>query len=402
MIVGGSVQVCDFGLARMMGSDRATTAAGSIAYAAPECLIENKPSFSTDQYSLAITYYELKTGKLPYQEDSLAAILDAKREANAGFLRSARCGTGRAEARDAAQSGRALCLVPRDDRGPPGRNVRRGPAPCRGSTEILAPLGSRFPGPGRCGRGSVVRLVAALAFRPTRGHRAHPESDPAPTPSPGPRLRRPTPIRRRAAIGRRSCSQEVGKDSEAVVKMAKPTWNAALQALRNQDFAAAVPDLEQAAKFMPNEAKVFSRLGAAWSGQNRWDRAVESYTTAIQIEHHPLDYQARGQAYLKLGRVDDAIADFHQSVKLDPKNAKAYAELCDIYLDKDDPQRAIQEISKAVQICQDDPKANFREFSARLPPRLRLPRARQERRRGCRFGAGFRLGPVGSRSSQQP
>ena len=40
------------------------------------------PSFSTDQYSLAITYYELKTGKLPYEDDSLAAILDAKREAS--------------------------------------------------------------------------------------------------------------------------------------------------------------------------------------------------------------------------------------------------------------------------------------------------------------------------------
>src|SRR5208337_1165574 len=59
------------------------------------------------------------------------------------------------------------------------------------------------------------------------------------------------------------------------------------------------------------------------------------------------------------------IADFHKSVELDPKNAKAYAELSDIFLDKDDPESAIQEISKAIQICRDDSQANFREFSAR-------------------------------------
>ena len=79
MIVGGAVQVCDFGLARMMGADRATTAAASIAYAAPECLVEGKPSDSTDQYSLAITFYELKTGGLPYQDTTMAAAMDAKR-----------------------------------------------------------------------------------------------------------------------------------------------------------------------------------------------------------------------------------------------------------------------------------------------------------------------------------
>ena len=167
MIVGGSVQVCDFGLARMMGSDRATTAAGSIAYAAPETLIENNPSFSTDQYSLAITYYELKTGKLPYPDDSLAAILDAKRDAKLDFSdlpnaeqavlrratlrnpdeRYASCREMIAALAGRATSGAEQPLAPR-------------------STEVPAPLGSRFPGPGRCGRGSMVHLVAALAFQP--------------------------------------------------------------------------------------------------------------------------------------------------------------------------------------------------------------------------------------------
>jgi serine/threonine protein kinase len=68
LVVGNDVQVCDYGLARALTSDaRKTQAAGTPAYMAPE-LIAGKPSSGTDQYSLAITYYELRTGKLPFDE----------------------------------------------------------------------------------------------------------------------------------------------------------------------------------------------------------------------------------------------------------------------------------------------------------------------------------------------
>jgi serine/threonine protein kinase len=67
LIVSGDVQVCDYGLARVTDDARKTQAAGTPAYMAPE-LLGNKPAHGTDQYSLAITYYELRTGKLPFEE----------------------------------------------------------------------------------------------------------------------------------------------------------------------------------------------------------------------------------------------------------------------------------------------------------------------------------------------
>lgn len=80
LLVGDAVQVCDFGLARAQGEVRATSnTMASIAYAAPEMVSGRcEPSPATDQYSLALSYVELRTGRLPYPELAAAAIIRAK------------------------------------------------------------------------------------------------------------------------------------------------------------------------------------------------------------------------------------------------------------------------------------------------------------------------------------
>ena len=65
LIVGNSLQICDFGLARSIDEFRKTaTAMGSYAYAAPELLMGH-PHVRSDQYCLAVSYIELRTGELP-------------------------------------------------------------------------------------------------------------------------------------------------------------------------------------------------------------------------------------------------------------------------------------------------------------------------------------------------
>jgi len=96
LLVGNAVQVCDFGLARAQGQARATANnLLSIAYAAPEMMVRPfNPSPSTDQYCLAVTYYELRTGRLPYggqgetreEELSVAELMKAKIDGKANPL----------------------------------------------------------------------------------------------------------------------------------------------------------------------------------------------------------------------------------------------------------------------------------------------------------------------------
>ena len=72
LIVGDAAQVCDFGLAREVDNLRSTSLALSPIYAAPEMIESNLPSPSTDQYSLAMSYLELRTGELPFPPNSTA------------------------------------------------------------------------------------------------------------------------------------------------------------------------------------------------------------------------------------------------------------------------------------------------------------------------------------------
>ncbi len=82
MILGDLAVVGDFGVARILRSDgneaRSTTMGGSIAYAPPESF-DNKTESTSDQYALAITYYELRTGKLPFRDESPASVMRDKR-----------------------------------------------------------------------------------------------------------------------------------------------------------------------------------------------------------------------------------------------------------------------------------------------------------------------------------
>lgn len=90
LIVGGSALVCDFGLARALGDNRATTnkLAGTPAYVPPELISQYRPSRTTDQYSLAITYFHLRTGTLPFDTKTPYNAIYAHMEGRLDFSKA--------------------------------------------------------------------------------------------------------------------------------------------------------------------------------------------------------------------------------------------------------------------------------------------------------------------------
>jgi serine/threonine-protein kinase len=76
-LVSGSVRLADFGLAKILAASAASTQ-GSMSphYAAPE-VIQGKFSKWSDQYSLAATYFELRTGNPLFQGENVLQVIYA-------------------------------------------------------------------------------------------------------------------------------------------------------------------------------------------------------------------------------------------------------------------------------------------------------------------------------------
>ncbi len=76
LLLGSHVKVADFGVARLMEKTTLQTATtvGTPAYMAPE-MCSGQISRHSDQYALAVTYVELRTGRLPFVADSLAHLV---------------------------------------------------------------------------------------------------------------------------------------------------------------------------------------------------------------------------------------------------------------------------------------------------------------------------------------
>jgi serine/threonine protein kinase/Flp pilus assembly protein TadD len=69
LLLSAGVKVADFGLAKALEQTVASNSgAGTIAYIAPECF-KGKLTQQSDQYSLAVTYYHLRTGRLLFKGD---------------------------------------------------------------------------------------------------------------------------------------------------------------------------------------------------------------------------------------------------------------------------------------------------------------------------------------------
>ena len=74
---GEVVKVTDFGIARITDSSRTKTGMvlGTPSYMSPEQLSGNKVDGRSDLFSLGVMLYQLLSGKLPFQADSMAALM---------------------------------------------------------------------------------------------------------------------------------------------------------------------------------------------------------------------------------------------------------------------------------------------------------------------------------------
>ncbi len=98
----------------------------------------------------------------------------------------------------------------------------------------------------------------------------------------------------------------------------------------------AADQLRQLTTTEPKNAEAHAGLAIALLAQNKVTDALTEAQAGFDIDRHvELVRIARGIVYGKQGRMDDALSEFHQAIKIDPKDVGAMVALSRYYISID-------------------------------------------------------------------
>ena len=357
MVVANSTQVCDFGLARDMGVTRTTTSsAATLAYAAPECL-DGKPSAATDQYSLAVSYYELRTGKLPYRTETYLAVTADVLSGNLDFSKAPeaeRKVLHRATALDPANRYSSVTEMVASLRRAAETARQHSDAPAKKSSVIKLSLFAAAA--------VLVALTAWLIFDPAARSsllgllgradgNANPTDDAAPSEAEALLATATAHVEKGEFDQAVGCIERIGvvdPDYKSRPDYARAYLGRGTEYLAAGDFPKAIDDFSDGLVHDPDDARLYSRLGTAWFYLGDWSNVVASCTKAIQIDANDLDLVNRGRAYKKLEILPNAIADFQKAATVNPENGDAHYLLAECYLEANAYNEATDAYTSAI------------------------------------------------------
>jgi Tfp pilus assembly protein PilF len=86
------------------------------------------------------------------------------------------------------------------------------------------------------------------------------------------------------------------------------------------------------------------------------ERAVELYTNSIELSPSAEAYTFRGWAYSHMGRIDDAVAECHKAIEVDPDFGNPYNDIGVYLMAKDQLDQAIEWFERAKQAPRYEPR----------------------------------------------
>ena len=103
-------------------------------------------------------------------------------------------------------------------------------------------------------------------------------------------------------------------------------------------------------------ARLYARRGGAYQAQGDLDHAIADFNESMRVDPtYPAAYNNRGSAWGTKGDLDRAIADFDQAIRLDPKDPKAYYNRGTAWEMKGSLQEALADFKMHSQLAPSDP-----------------------------------------------
>jgi tetratricopeptide (TPR) repeat protein len=116
-------------------------------------------------------------------------------------------------------------------------------------------------------------------------------------------------------------------------------------------FEAALADYSQAITLNPADAHAYGSRGVTYAKLGRFADALANYTNAIELDPTLAQvYTSRGFTYHKLGQVDDALADYTRAIAFNAADAMAYYNRGNIYAKQGRYGDALEDFNHAIEL----------------------------------------------------
>ena len=97
-----------------------------------------------------------------------------------------------------------------------------------------------------------------------------------------------------------------------------------------------------------NESKAYFEIGVLLFMQSKFDLAIESFSSALNINRDARYLNDRGSCYRKLAKYDLAIKDYLEAIKIDPSLVFVYNNLASTYRKSGENEKALTYYSYAI------------------------------------------------------
>ena len=128
-----------------------------------------------------------------------------------------------------------------------------------------------------------------------------------------------------------------------------------LSVLKKDGSDAALAYLGDCIKKNPNFLEAYTVRGELYTEMGNFHDALNDFEEVIKIDpKEPEAYFLRGLLYVKSGGdINKALNDFNKTIELDANHAGAYTNRANMYIKKEEFQKAISDCTKAIELSPD-------------------------------------------------
>jgi serine/threonine protein kinase len=394
----GAVKITDFGIARVAQFKPLTQSGmivGSPHFMAPEQWKGEPATGRTDQYALAAVAYALLTGHRPFESETMASL--AAKALYQEPLPASAVNRSLGQAVDATLA-KALSKMPEGRyetcsqfaaalRAACPKPAAAPPLPAPSSAaprSSLWPVAAMFAALAVLGAGAwlyqrnsaaQIEITYWTSIKDSKQRplfqaylQRYPEgqfaglakaqletlaSEPVRSISPPPSAKRP-PATAKADVKETAAKSRLDSVPPQVIPVQPPPagdpYVEGQALLKREDYAAAVPYFSRAIAAKPDYRAYLGRAGA-YQHLERLEEAVEDYSQAIRLKSDSaIAFHERGVCLARLKQDDRAFADYNRALELGPANPLTWNGRGVIYLHRKKYRKAIADFTEAIRL----------------------------------------------------